>query len=387
MPTKGSEPRRLRVLLMYRVMIPSIRLCGHCQMEYLAQQGKLDYRAKEVMKLTDADLSWADIVIIGRLDGYYERKLAEHLKKAGKYLLYILDDDLLNVPPELASGAYYNRPDRQKNILKMIGLSDAIISPSPLLLKKYAVNGRRAIQNEEPAIDPVAYRPHDPAKPVKIGFAGSIDRTHDLESILKDALLRIRAEFGETVEFAFFGAIPSFAKELDAKCIPYCDSYDQYRQTLNALEWDIGLAPMPDTPFHNCKHYNKFCEYAAASVVGIFTDVQPYTRAKTMSDAGVFCENTAQAWYQSIKGLLTDPAERERRRKRMSVYAHTVFSVEASAMAFYEEFRRIPAALSGKPLRLVTLRIKPGYFADRVFCAWKTYKFGILKKLFERLFR
>ena len=33
-----SPEKRPRILLIYRKMIPSIRLCGHCQMEYLSKQ-------------------------------------------------------------------------------------------------------------------------------------------------------------------------------------------------------------------------------------------------------------------------------------------------------------------------------------------------------------
>lgn len=311
------EARKPHVLLIYRQMIPSIRLCGHCQMEYLAQQGKLEYRACQEMKIKNADLNWADTILLGRLDSWYERKLAEQLRKAGKYLIYIIDDDLLNIPSEISSAAYYNQPDVQRNIRSMIEMSDAILSPSPRLLEQYAVNGRKAIRIEEPAIDPVPYKPHDPAQPVKIGFAGSIDRTGDIESILKEALIRIKKEYGNRVQFEFFGAIPSFANEIEARCIPYCDSYDEYRKTLNSLEWDIGLAPMPDTPFHACKHYNKFVEYAAAGVVGVFSDVEPY---REIGVYAVLCENTVSAWKESLITLLSDFSRREALRKRTNEF-------------------------------------------------------------------
>ena len=101
--------RKLRVLLIYRKMIPSIRLCGHCQMEYLAGQGVVEYRALQEMKLKSSDLNWADIVLLGRLDSWYEYQLTKKLREAGKYLIYIIDDDLLNIPSEISSAAYYGK--------------------------------------------------------------------------------------------------------------------------------------------------------------------------------------------------------------------------------------------------------------------------------------
>ncbi|MED9822205.1 MAG: hypothetical protein U0J65_09310 [Christensenellales bacterium] len=326
-----QEEQLRHVLLIYRKMIPSIRLCGHCQMEYLAQQGKVDYRAVQEMKLTNEDLNWADIVLLGRLDSWYEYQLTKLLHESGRYLIYIIDDDLLNIPPEISSAAYYGQKEIQGYIRGMMEMSDAILSPSPLLLEKYAVNGKLPIQIEEPAIAPVPYKPHDPNKPVKIGFAGSIDRTGDIENILKDALLQIKREYGERVEFEFFGAIPSFAKELDARCIPYCDSYDEYRRTLNSLEWDIGLAPMPDTPFHACKHYNKFVEYAGAGVVGIFSKVQPYLRISEQYSDAILVENVKERWYDAIDGMLKDRQLLERHRAFLCEYFQRCLLVSQSS--------------------------------------------------------
>ena len=332
--TMRMEYKEKHVLLVYRKMIPSIRLCGHCQMECLAKEGKLQYRAVQEMKLTNDDLNWAQVVLLGRLDSWYEYQLTKLLHKAGKYLIYIIDDDLLNISPEVSSAAYYGQKEIQSYIRGMIEMSDAILSPSPLLLEKYAVNGRKAIQIEEPAIDPIPYRPHDPSKPVKIGFAGSIDRVGDIEEILKDALIQIKKEYGNKVKFEFFGAIPSFAKELDAKCIPYTDSYDEYRRTLNDLEWDIGLAPIPDTPFHACKHYNKFIEYAASSITGIYSEYAPYTFIHNQELYGNFCRNEFSEWVEKIRKEIDDRELREKQKKNCSGYAFHVLSVESVSQSF-----------------------------------------------------
>jgi len=311
---EGANARR--VLLIYRALTPSVRLCGHCQLEYLAAQGRLEYRAVQEMKLRPGDIDWANIVVLGRLDSWYEHRLARMARGAGKYLAYILDDDLLNIPPQLGSASNYGQPEIQGYIRGMIDLSDAVVSPSPLLLEKYA-SGKRAIQVEEPAIDPVAYCPREPGGPVKIGFAGSMDRIGDIEDVLSQALFRIMEDFGDGVCFEFLGAQPGFAGRLGARCIRYIDSYEGYRRTLNALGWDIGLAPMPDTPFHACKHYNKFSEYAAAGIAGVFSNVRPYTRLSAFPDCAVLCDNTPEAWTRAMSALIRDADGREALRRRV----------------------------------------------------------------------
>lgn len=152
-PKVLSRPteRKPHILLIYRKMIPSIRLCGHCQMEYLAGQGAVEYRAVQEMKLKNSDLNWADTVLLGRLDSWYERRLTELLYESGKYLAYIIDDDLLNIPSEISSAAYYNQSDVQENIRMMLALSDAVLSPSPILLKKYPAESAPSRSRSRPS--------------------------------------------------------------------------------------------------------------------------------------------------------------------------------------------------------------------------------------------
>ena len=339
-----------RVLLLYKALIPSAHLCGHCQLEHLALQEKIEYRHSSVGNASRSLLNWAEIVLLCRLDDAYERGLTQTLRKAGKTIIYVIDDDLQNVPAELSSGAYYARPDIQANIRSMIAMSDAVLSPSPVLLAKYVRSDQKSILLEEPAIDPAGYVPHDPNRPMKIGFAGSIDRSGDIESILRSALVRIWKEYGKKVEFVFFGGTPSCAAELGAQCIPYSNSYDAYRKTMNELQLDIGLAPMPDTEFHACKHYNKFIEYAAANTVGVFSAVSPYDRISTLFGWELLCDNSSDSWYATIKRLLDHPDELDVLKQRIALLADTTFSIPVIAHHLLHDLAGIPVNMQQKTI-------------------------------------
>ena len=369
------------MLLVYRKLIPSIRLCGHCQMEYLAKQQLVQYRSCQEMQLKEEDINWSDTILLGRLDSWYERKLAEKLYKAGKYIIYILDDDLLNVPNGIDSYLYYSQESVKKNICRIMEVSDAILSPSPRLLKSYAIDGRQAILVEEPVIDPKAYNPHDLTKPVKIGFAGSIDRTQDIEFTLKDALIRIKKKYADNVQFEFFGAIPSFAKKIDAKCIPYCDSYDKYRNILNSCDWDIGLAPMPDTPFHACKHYNKFMEYAAACCIGVFSDVEPYSRLRTMNiEPKILVNGGSDAWYSALAQLIENRERLEMYRKQAFEVAMQRMSISVTADMLYDELKKCANKPTNKDSISYGLwRLKALNLLMRIKSAIVKYSLKILK--------
>ena len=340
---KKVQAGKTRILLIYRRMIPSIRLCGHVQMEQLAAEGKIEYRAVKGMRLKAADLAWADVALLGRLDSWYELQIVKKLHAAGKTLIYIMDDDLLNIPDEVTSASYYHQECIRQSIREIIGLSGAILSPNPLLLERYA-GGKTAIRTEEPALRPAPFTPHPAGRPVKIGFMGSPDRTGDLERILREALAAIRKEYGEGVRFEFFGARPSFADEIGANCIPYTESYDACRETLNRLEWDIGLAPMPESDFHACKHYIKFIEYSASGIAGIYSDVPPYDRLAAFPGCAALCGNRTEEWTAAIRSLLEDRKGREDMRRMASECACGALDLRKVSE---DLFRQLPEARPG----------------------------------------
>lgn len=369
----AEEQKQKRVLLIYRKMIPPIRLCGHSQMEYLAQLGLVEYRAVQEMKLRRSDVEWADIVMLGRFDSWYECRLTKCMKEAGCYLIYIIDDDLLSIPPEVSSSAYYARKEIARYISTMIQMSDAIVSPSPDLLSQYAVNGRKAILIEEPAVDPVQFEPHPQDTTIKIGFAGSVDRTQDLEYILRDPLIQIFARYGQHVKMEFFGCCPSFAREVSAVCIPYSQSYEEYRKTLNDLKWDIGLAPVPETHFHRCKHYNKYIEYAAAGTLCLCSDLQPYIRLKGVISPDLFVPNSTKAWMERLERLIDDYAYREDLRRQAVVHAQGQFGIDSVAKLFWNQLAQIQTSVR-KRFTCHLWFLKVGNMASRLL--WGIRKYG-----------
>lgn len=118
---KSQATLCLHFLLIYRAMLPSVRLCVHGQLLWLAEQGFLSYRAVQELRVTSGDLKWADTVIQVRSDSRYEAELVKILKDKGRYLVYVLDDDLFHVP--IACGElsnFYAQPEVQDRMRYMM---------------------------------------------------------------------------------------------------------------------------------------------------------------------------------------------------------------------------------------------------------------------------
>ena len=318
------------VLLLTREMIPSAVLCGDVPLRELAGQGKIEYRSAAPGELSEADLSWADALVFLRSDSRWEASLAELASASGRDTIYVLDDDLLSVPRELSSGEFYGRESTRRNIRNTMKRCRCFLTPSEELLKKYGGDFESAALIEEPALLPEE-RPAKSAGGVVIGFAGSIDRAGDVDLLLRDVLEEILDEYGGAVRLEFFGARPSLADRPEVRHIPYTADYGKYRRTMAALGWDIGLAPMPDTPFHRCKHYNKYIEYAAYGIPGIYSDVIPYRRAVRSGENGLLTANTRQAWAWALRELIENEPLRRRLASAALEEARTVYSPAETA--------------------------------------------------------
>lgn len=299
------------VLLLYNDFIPSVRLCGYEQLNYLKKSGKIEFAHSNVRDLTNQQAADADVVFMVRSDSFLEMKIAEKLKKAGKYLIYVLDDDILNIPDGLSSSFYYKRKEVKNRIQRIMSLCNCLCSPSPSILKKYGSTFDLKALIEEPAIliNNNLLKKTSSNK-IKIGFAGSIDRSSDIDQLLEKTIIEILMKYKDKIEIEFFGSRPKLIEKYNVRHIPYENDYEKYQSQMIELAWDIGLAPMLNTSFHSCKHYNKYIEYGSFGIVGIYSNVEPYTRVIEDGHNGVLCENTTEAWVKAISELIDDSHKR-----------------------------------------------------------------------------
>ena len=339
---KESSHTLPHFLLIYRAMLPSVRLCVHGQLLWLAEQGFLSYRAVQELRVTSGDLKWADTVIQVRSDSRYEAELVKILKDKGRYLVYVLDDDLFHVP--IACGElsnFYAQPEVQDRMRYMMEQSDAFFSSSPLILKRYAGKSQLQVLVRGFAEDVSTFEPHDPDGPVRIVFAGSTGRWNDISTCIGDALVRLKKVYKDHIEFIFIGGSPASAKELHPIEIPYTNSYEEYRRCVKNLKIDIGLAPMPDSSFHACKYINKFIEYSSFGIVSVCSNVEHYMSLKRIGAPGIFCDNTPEAWFSAIQTLVENPKYRERLRRAAYSLVKEQYSVSKAAELLLHQIKPI----------------------------------------------
>ncbi len=152
---------------------------------------------------------------------------------------------------------------------------------------------------------------------------------------------KIKEEYKDKVQIEFFGAIPNFSKELNANCISYSDSYKGYIEKLNSLDWDIGLAPMPESTFHSCKHYIKLIEYASNSIYPIYSNNGPYLRFNKQFKVGTMVNNTTQDWTNAIKELVDDREKLNKQRKLANEMICKEISLDKCSYVLLDDLKKM----------------------------------------------
>ncbi len=203
-------------------------------------------------------------------------------------------------------GQYYRAPQRLELLEQYLTAASLVrVYSDPLLEIIREYNGH--IQLVAPPIEwetlgalPKIKR----GKPVKIVYATS-RREDRLASIFSEALSQLLKEYSQDVEMYFWGFKPSeFINYPNVRFRKFSSNYDKFLHQFSSMGFDIGLAPLTNDRFHLSKTNNKFREYAASYIAGIYSDVEVYSNCIQDRVTGLLVPNDPEAWYLAIKTLI-----------------------------------------------------------------------------------
>lgn len=378
----------VNVLLLYDVFIPSVRLCAYEQLKYLHSKQMINFASRNAKEVTPNELNDSDVIFLVRSSTYLESMLARKLKDANKYLVYVLDDDLLEIYEGSNTSRYFNSSIIKERILTIMGYCDALLSPSKRLLNKYGNKFNKSIYIDEPAFQCCSEKGFIQDDVIRIGFAGSIDRTSDIDELLYDAILFIQKKYKDKVQFEFMGAKPKIVDTLNLKHYPYEDDYDKYKEVMSNLHWHIGLAPMPNTDFHKSKYFNKYIEYGSYNIVGIYTNMEPYNNVIKDNYNGILCSNTTDDWIEKISWCIENISEVEKISKNVYADIKTHYSIETISKELLNQLRELLSHEANNKVKCNLYLIKAFSYVVRVYeYLLRTPPKEIIKKVFSLLKR
>lgn len=389
--------RPTNILVECPALIASVRVGVLEPLKPLENQGKCHVRFIETMNIKKEDIAWCDVLVCVRGFEYVSLKVVDTAKKAGRYIICFLDDDLLNIPQGISSTNYFSDTDQKQSLISIIEISDVLWCVNPLIGEKYSKYGNGKWIISKVPVELPQQLPGEPNDNItNILYAGSVDHSGLIQDYISPVVKRMYEEFGDSLYFTFIGADPKLEKMSNVKHYGFFNDYDEYKKVLAENRYHIGLAPLYTTEFYQSKYYNKFIEYTTLGAVGIYTKCQPYLTIVENNMNGILCENTPDEWYNSLKKAVLDRKQREYCVNEARKLLEREFCPHYVAGKLAED---IPLLISFRAPELDPKEIKLGnmyqlFYRKRVELLWKQYGLAAvpiiiwkIPKKFYRIFR
>ncbi len=315
--------------------VPSIRLFQ--PLSLLKRYLDVDYSTDDNLP---SPLQAYDLFIIQRNFPAKHFNILEKIHQLGKPLLFEIDDDLFDIPPDHPEYPHYG--SASAHLKKALPLfSGVITSTVPLSEKVRTLVSEPTPVHLFPNFLPLSLwqtlsrLPKNQDAPISIGFSGTVAHIEDLK-LIESALLRIAHEFSGRVEIVLWGAHTENLRACDAvRIVKSWVEYFDYPAALAELGLDIGIAPLADTEFNRCKSDLKFLEYAALGIPAVVSDVAPFAQVKA-ADAALVVPNDAEAWYRALVTLIEDAALRRALGERAYDYLSSQRNLEHNVVRYAE---------------------------------------------------
>jgi len=304
--------RPTNILVECPALIASVRVGVLEPLKQLEQKGECQVQFFETKRIKKSDIVWCDILICVRGFENGSLKVVEAAKNAGRYVIYFLDDDLLNIPQGISSADYFSDEEQKQSMIRIMEASDVLWCVNPLIGEKYSIYGNGKWSRSEVPVDLPRQLPRETNdNTINVLYAGSVDHSGLIQEYISPVIRRMCEEFGDSLNFTFIGADPKLEKLPNVKHYNFINDYDEYMRVLSDSRYHIGLAPLYTTEFYQCKYYNKFIEYTTLGAVGIYTKCSPYTDIIENNINGFLCDNTFDGWYNVLKKAILGKKLRE----------------------------------------------------------------------------
>lgn len=237
-------------------------------------------------------------------------------------LVYEIDDNLLEPPPDVPGMQYLREPARQAALRHCVRQATLIRTYAPALKRHLQPMNPRIVLVDGPldwSLVPFRRQEQGVARVQLVYATGRVQDS--IGSMIAGPLQRVLATHAN-VDVTLWGPrLPGVSDHPRVRHRELIRDYDRFFQQFARAGFDIGLAPLHDDPFHRCKSNNKFREYAACRIAGVYSDTEVYRGSVVDGITGLLVPPHEDAWVGAISRLIEDVALRRRIQDEAERYA------------------------------------------------------------------
>lgn len=260
-----------------------------------------------------------DIVIAQRLQANSDTeidKLLETCRRANARLVYEIDDDLQHIDRDHPEFDFYQRAGQ--GVRRLASVADEVwVSTENLAIAFRSLNANVVVLQN--TLDPRLWKQVEAAKAVstpRIVYMGSTTHSNDYSTVFLPAIERLRREAKDRIDVSLIGVMDRTSVQQQSRvvAIPHGvgASYPSFVSWLQSLErFDIGVAPLVNTPFNTSKSHIKWLEYGGMGAVTVASAVGEYAASIIHRKTGLIAGSTAADFYETLREVVFDSDLRE----------------------------------------------------------------------------
>jgi len=343
-PNQSRQPPRVLALLPY--FIPSTILTVVKPLARLHRGGHIRANITLESHGSARQVERADVVVFTRNSEPEYGALLETAVSLGKPVIYDIDDNFFELP------VFYPRERRHLTAERMQQLERYLRAASLVRVYSQPMHERATQFNPRVAVvdGPIDWSlvPESPPRrdPARVRIVYATSRFDDeLAQLFMPDLRRVLETYADRVTVSFCGFDPPELRgRPEVEFRPFVANYDRFFRDFARAGFDIGLAPLRDDVFHRSKSNNKFREYAAARIAGVYSRVDVYTSCIDDGRTGMLVAQEPGAWYAALSRLIDDGSLRAKIQAQAYAAARARYGLEQMNAVWLEQIR----ALAGK---------------------------------------
>jgi glycosyltransferase involved in cell wall biosynthesis len=273
----------------------------------------------------------ADVVVMCRVYSASYAAMLDWVKSAGTPLLYELDDNLVDVPADIPGLEYARDPEVRRLLLDSLRAANVVRVYAPALrdrLAEYNPHVELVTGPLDWTLIPDRLPARDAAR-VRLVYATS--RAQDRLGQLLIAPLRRALDKFPNTELTIWGPqIEGLGGHPRVRHLTHVADYDTFLSRFVAEAFDIGLAPLPDDGFYRSKSNNKFREFAASGVAGLYSDMVVYNTWVKDGETGWLVADGDASWSAAIDRAIAGAEQRARIAANAQRFAREHFNEDVT---------------------------------------------------------